>query len=107
MNFTGQVALVTGGSGGIGRAIVHMLAERGGCVVAGYHRNAEAAEALVTSCAELPGSVVAQQIDVRSRESADALVDVALVRWGQIDILINCAGVAAYAPITELSSEQW
>jgi 3-oxoacyl-[acyl-carrier protein] reductase len=50
---------------------------------------------------------VAQQVDVRSRESADALVQAALDRWGQVDVLVNCAGQAAYAPFAELTREQW
>jgi 3-oxoacyl-[acyl-carrier protein] reductase len=107
MDFTGQVAVVAGGSRGIGRAVVRMLAERGARVVAGYHERAAAAEETVAACVGLPGSVVAQQVDVRSRESAEALVQAALDRWGQIDLLINCAGVAAYAPIGQVTIEQW
>ena len=107
MDFSGQVAIVTGGSRGIGRAVVQMLAERGARVVAGYHQRAAAAAETVAACAELPGEVVAQQVDVRSRESAGTLVQAALDRWGQLDVLVNCAGQAAYAPVAEVTLEQW
>jgi 3-oxoacyl-[acyl-carrier protein] reductase len=107
MDFSGQVAIVTGGSRGIGRAVVRMLAERGATVVVGYYEHAAAAAASVADCAELPGSAVAQQVDVRSRVSVEALVDIALSRWGQIDILVNCAGSAGYAAIADLTITQW
>jgi 3-oxoacyl-[acyl-carrier protein] reductase len=107
MNFEGQVAIVTGGSRGIGRAVVRMLAERGARVVVGYHERADAAAETVAACAGRPGAAVAQQVDVRSRESAEALIGATIERWGQIDILINCAGVTAYAPFAELTAEQW
>jgi 3-oxoacyl-[acyl-carrier protein] reductase len=107
MDFTNQVAIVTGGSRGIGRAVVRMLAERGARVVAGYHERAADAEASVAACAGLAGAAVAQQVDVRVRESVQALVQTTLERWGQIDVLVNCAGQAAYAPFAELGLEQW
>ncbi len=107
MDFTGQVAIVTGGSRGIGRAIVQMLAARGARVAVGYlQRDADAA-ATVAGCAGAVGDVVAQQVDVRMRESVDALVAATLARWEQIDILVNCAGLAAHAPFAELGVEQW
>ncbi|HET9224705.1 MAG TPA: SDR family NAD(P)-dependent oxidoreductase [Roseiflexaceae bacterium] len=107
MDFTKQVAIVTGGSRGIGRAVVRMLVERGAQVVAGYHSRAAAAAEMVAACADLPGVVVAQQVDVRERASVNALVESTLERWGRLDILINCAGIASYAPIADVTSEQW
>jgi len=73
MNFTKQVAIVTGGSRGIGRAVVRMLAERGARVMVGYHTRADAAAASVAACAGLPGVALAQQVDVRVRASSEAL----------------------------------
>ncbi len=107
MDFTGQVAIVTGGSRGIGRAVVRMLAERGARVVVGFHTRADAAAEAVAACAGLAGEAVAQQVDVRERESVEALIAGALARWGQIDILVNCAGIAAYAPVIDLTTPQW
>jgi len=91
MDFTEQVAIVTGGSRGIGRAVVRMLAERGARVVVGYHTRAVDAVASVAACAGLPGVAVSQQVDVRVRESAEALIQATLERWGRIDVLVNCA----------------
>jgi len=106
MDFTGQVAIVTGGSRGIGRAVVGMLAARGAHVVAGYHQRAAAAAETVAACAGLRGSAVAQQVDVRVRESVEALVESTLEQCGQIDILINCAGSATYMPIADVTLAQ-
>lgn len=107
MDFTGQTALVIGGSGGIGSAVVRMLAERGARVVAGYRTRAAAAAATVAACADFAGEAVAQQVDVRDRASVEQALQATLERWGQIDVLINCAGAATYAPIGDMSVEQW
>jgi len=107
MDFTGQVAIVTGGSRGIGRSVVRMLAARGARVAAGYlRREADAAET-VAACAGAAGEAMALQVDVRARDSVDALVAATLARWSRIDILVNCAGIAAHAPFADLSLEQW
>ena len=107
MDFSGQIAIVTGGSRGIGRAVVRMLAERGSRVMAGYLERASMAAETAALCAGLPGSVEVHQVDVRSRESVEALAAATLDRWERIDVLVNCAGVAAYAPVAALSVEQW
>ena len=107
MNFHNQTILVTGGSRGIGRSVVRMLVERGANVLAGYHTRYDAAEQTTALCQELPGVVMFQQLDVRQRESADAFVEAARDRWGQIDGLINCAGMVTYAPLMATSLEQW
>lgn len=107
MDFGGQVAIVTGGSRGIGRAVAHMLAERGARVVVGYLQRADDAAAAVQACADLPGEAQARQVDVRSRESVEALVSSTLERWGRIDILVNSAGAIGYAPFDLLSVAQW
>lgn len=107
MDFSGQVAVVTGGSRGIGRAVVRMLAERGAQVIVGYHADAVAAAESVAACAGLPGAAEARQVDVRSRESSAALIDAALERWSQVDILVNCAGSAVFAAFDEITVEQW
>jgi len=107
MDFTGQVAIVIGGSGGIGQATVRMLAERGASVVACYHQNIDAANQIVAACAELRGEAVAHQVDIREQESVNTLVASTLERWEKIDILINCAGVTSYLPIDDISTTQW
>lgn len=107
LNFAEQVAIVTGGSGGIGRAVVRMLAERGANVTLGYFEHADAAEALAAECAGMPGVAFAQRCDVRSRGEVDAAVAGTLERWGRVDILINCAGMAGYTAFDAIGGEQW
>jgi 3-oxoacyl-[acyl-carrier protein] reductase len=107
MDFTDQVAIVVGGSRGIGRATVRMLAERGARVVAGYYRRADAAAETVAACAGLSGAAQAHQVDVRDRASVEALIADTLEQWGQLGILINCVGSAPYAALDQISSQQW
>jgi 3-oxoacyl-[acyl-carrier protein] reductase len=107
MNFHEQVAIVTGGARGVGRATAHMLAARGARVMLGYLEHADAAAESVAACAGLPGEVQAHRVDVRSRESVDALVAAALKRWGQIDILVNTTERTHFAPIDELRPDVW
>jgi 3-oxoacyl-[acyl-carrier protein] reductase len=107
MDFAAQIAIVTGGSRGIGRAVVQMLAERGARVVACYRERADAAAETIAGCAGMRGMAIAQQADVRSPEAVEALVAATLDRWGQIDILVNCAGIAAYTPFADLTLDAW
>jgi 3-oxoacyl-[acyl-carrier protein] reductase len=107
MDFSGQVAVVTGGSRGIGRAVVRMLAGYGARVAAGYHTRSDAAEETVAACSGLPGAVEARQVDVRERPSCEALVAAVIERWGRLDVLVNCAGSSSFGPLERISVEQW
>ena len=89
----GQVALVTGGSRGIGRAICIVLAKAGAKVMIHYHRNRNAAEQLAE---ELGGARIVQA-DMSSMNSIDAMVDE--LRSSSLDILVNNAGVWGATPI--------
>src|SRR6267154_1083833 len=86
-NLEGRTALVTGGSRGIGRAIVQTLSRAGARVAFVYQSNAQAAEQLVSELAESKLTVAAQQVDVRDKEAADALVAKLVEEWGRLDIL--------------------
>src|SRR5262245_45125836 len=107
MDFTGQIVIVTGGSRGVGAAVARMLAGAGPGGIAGYLERRAAAEELAASCAGLPGEVIAEQVDVRARASVETLVEATLERWSQIDALINCAGIAGYAPVASIDDTQW
>jgi 3-oxoacyl-[acyl-carrier protein] reductase len=107
MDFTGQVALVSGGGRGIGRAVVLALAQRGARVLFCYRARLEAAEETLALCAALPGEVRAQQADIRDVVAVAGLVVEVLTTWGRLDILINCAGIAQYGPIERLSTARW
>lgn len=107
MDFSNQVALVTGGSRGIGRAVVVALAQRGAKVAFCYHERIEAVQETIALCDGLTGEVIAYQADVRDTASVAAFVDDSLQRWERIDALINCTSIAAYAPIEVMQSDDW
>ena len=89
----GKTAIVTGGSRGIGREIVKMLAAEGADVTFLYLENHEAAETLLTECGTSGFAVTARQVDVRNAEECGRVVESVLDRADRIDILVNNAGV--------------
>lgn len=107
IDFNGQVAIVTGGSGGIGQAVVEGLARYGARVLVGYHHNEVAATDVVAAVQSAGREAAALAIDVREPDSGSVLVATAMERWGRLDILVNCAGIADYGPLSEMSSERW
>jgi NAD(P)-dependent dehydrogenase (short-subunit alcohol dehydrogenase family) len=99
----GRVAVVTGGASGIGREIARRYVAEGASVVLGDLNAAlleEAAAELGDDCATSVG-------DVTVEADVEALVATAVARFGRLDIGVNCAGLGALAPITELPVEQW
>ena len=89
----GKTAIVTGGSRGIGREIVKVLAAEGADVHFFYLQNSEAAEALQTECRDSGAEVTALPVDVRNAEECRRAVESVLDRTDRIDILVNNAGV--------------
>lgn len=104
LDFTGQAVIVTGGSRGIGRAIVEGLARQGAAVLFCYLERHEAAS---VACAALAGEVVGVQADVRNQVAMDALVAQATGRWGRLDALVTAASIIRNAPIETLSLDDW
>jgi 3-oxoacyl-[acyl-carrier protein] reductase len=91
---SGKVAIVTGGSRGIGRAIVALLASEGVDVTFFYRDNAvAAAEAVAAGNASGEGRVAAEQVDIRDSAACVAAVDRVVERCGRVDILVNNAGM--------------
>jgi 3-oxoacyl-[acyl-carrier protein] reductase len=107
MDFTGQVAIVTGGSRGVGRAVVCDLARRGARVLFCYRHRTEAAEETLALARGDGQEVAALQLDVGGRGAGAALVAEALRRWGRLDVLVNCAGSAAFGPVESLDLARW
>jgi NAD(P)-dependent dehydrogenase (short-subunit alcohol dehydrogenase family) len=88
-----RVAVVTGGSRGIGRGIALSLASRGWQIVVNYHSNRIAAEETQNAVESAGGSALLVQADIARRSDLDQLVDVALEEFGCIDLLVNNAGI--------------
>lgn len=107
MNFTDQVVIVTGGSRGIGAATVRLLAAGGAHVLFCFRERADAASALVADCADLPGTVVARQADVRDKAQVGALIEDALARWGRLDVLVNNAALLDNAMARDMELSRW
>jgi len=104
---TQQVAIVTGGSGGIGRAVCVELAKTGCHLVVNYMRNREGAELTLAQVLAAGGSGEIYQFDVRNREAAEAVVQEIGERLGTIDILVNNAGTIADGLFMMMSPENW
>jgi len=99
--------LVTGGSRGIGKAIVWALAREGARVAFVYRSSQAAAEAFVAELELDQHTVAAYQADVRDKSAVDHVVEQVLEQWDQIDILVNNAGVIHDGLLATMSSEQW
>ena len=93
INLTGKIAVVTGGSRGIGRAICEKLASLGANVAFSYAGNAAAAQETEAACRAYGVEVLAMQADVGKSEAVTALMDAVMEKFGRIDILVNNAGI--------------
>ncbi|MGC2743818.1 MAG: SDR family NAD(P)-dependent oxidoreductase, partial [Candidatus Angelobacter sp.] len=108
LSLEGRVAVVTGGSRGIGAAIVRMFTQAGARVVFNYQKASKAADDLCWECGGAK-QCVAVQADLSSAEAAKPLIDAAIQYFGKLDIVIGNHGVwpAQDAPIDEMADEQW
>ncbi|MFE2510808.1 SDR family oxidoreductase [Streptomyces naganishii] len=97
-----RVAVVTGGSRGIGRAVSRRLAQDGLRVVVNYAQDAAAAEETVAEIAAEGGQAIAVRADVADEEAVAALFDRAEKEFGGVDVLVNSAGRLALSPIADL-----
>src|SRR5438067_6900689 len=104
---TMTVAIVTGSSQGIGRAIAERLGEQGASVVVNYHSNQAAAAEVVTEIEAAGGKAVAARADVADPAQLRGLFDLAEERFGGLDILVHNVGIARFAPIAEASDEDF
>ncbi len=103
----GRVALVTGGSRGIGRSIALALAGAGACVAVNYRVEAEAAAEVVRAITGAGGAAVALQADVADPAAVTGLVEGAEAALGPVDILVNNAGVIIKSPLDALTAGVW
>lgn len=106
LGIAGQIAVVTGSTRGIGRAIAQALAEEG-CRVVTWGRTLDAAQAAADEIAARGGTAMAVAAPVQERAAVERAIAAVIERFGHIDILVNNAGFSGDAPITRMTDEQW
>jgi acetoacetyl-CoA reductase len=102
-----KVAIVTGGSRGIGAAISMELAKNGVKIVINYNSKKEIADKMVADIKEIGGEAYAVQADVSNSKDAENLVKEAVNQFGRVDILVNNAGITRDRTFKKLSEEDW
>lgn len=102
-----QVAIVTGASRGIGRAIALQLAEQGAKVVVNYASSSTAADQVVANITENAGEAIAVQADVSQPEQVDTLISTTMDKFKRIDILVNNAGITRDTLLLRMKLEEW
>lgn len=110
MDLRDAVAIVTGGTGGLGGRICRALARKGVRVVVGFRERREAADAVARELHALGGGAIAAQVDVTSPESVERLVEQVMHAFGRIDVLVNDAAYNKWIPfpqLDELRLEDW
>ena len=103
----GQVAIITGGSRGIGRATALALATEGAKVAVNYASSSTAADEVVAEITEAGGEAIAVQGDVSKADQVDALFNKVTETWGRVDILVNNAGITRDTLLLRMKLEDW
>ena len=101
-NTNGRVAIVTGGSRGIGRETAQRLSKDGFAIVVNYAGNQDEAEAAVKSITDTGGKAVAVQADVADEKAVAALFDTAEQEFGGVDVVVHAAGLMILSPLVDL-----
>lgn len=107
MQLAGKVALVTGASRGIGRAVALQLAKSGAKIAVNYAGNQAAAEEVKQLIEENGGEAILVQADISSSESVDAMVSAVMEAFGRIDILVNNAGITRDTLLMRMKEADW
>ncbi len=106
-DFSGKVVLVTGAAVGIGAAVARRFGRAGGKVCITYRHSAEEAEKLVEECQNLPGSMVARQVDMQSPASIQKLFKDVKNTFSGLHVLVNNAGIYPVEKLTDMDVKQW
>ena len=107
MQLQNKVAVVTGASKGIGKAIAIDFGREGACVVVNYNTDRQGAEEAVAEIQAAGQRAIAVQADTSQVASALRLVDAAVQNFGQLDIWVNNAGILRVAPLVDMTPEMW
>ena len=102
-----RVAIITGASRGIGRAVALALAAEGAKVVVNYASSSDAAQQVVAAITDAGGSAIALQADVSKLEQVDALFNETLEKFGRVDVLVNNAGITRDTLLLRMKPEDW
>ncbi|HLY30871.1 MAG TPA: glucose 1-dehydrogenase [Ktedonobacterales bacterium] len=103
----GKVAIVTGGSLGIGAGIVQRLAEEGASVALDYHTHRDAADTIANAITSKGGRALVVQADVSLPADTQRLVSATVSAYGRLDILVNNAGIEQPTPFANVTEDQW
>ncbi|MBL1174402.1 3-oxoacyl-[acyl-carrier-protein] reductase [Pantanalinema sp. GBBB05] len=103
----GKVAIVTGASRGIGRATALALAAEGAKVIVNYASSREAADRVVAEISAMGSEAIAIPADVSKADQVDSLISATLEQWGQIDVLVNNAGITRDTLLLRMKQEDW
>ncbi|MEI6205816.1 MAG: 3-oxoacyl-ACP reductase family protein [Desulfuromonadales bacterium] len=104
---TGKIAVVTGGSRGIGAAIAKELGREGAVVVINYNHSHEHAQTVVDEITAAGSSAIALQADISEAEPTKEFMEKVLEKFGRIDILVNNAGITRDKSFNKMSYEEW
>lgn len=107
MNLSGKVAVVTGASRGIGRAVALTLSKNGASIVINYAKDEEGARETLRQIKESNGYAVIKQFDIRNYESCVKAVNEVYNTFGKIDILVNNAGISKIGLFIDTTEEEW
>jgi 3-oxoacyl-[acyl-carrier protein] reductase len=107
MKLKDKIALVTGSSRGVGRAVALGYAEEGAKVVVNYTSNQKAADEVVQAIQDLGSDAIAVKADVAQKSEAENLVSAAVDKFGRLDILVNNAGFTRPSLMLKMTEDQW
>jgi 3-oxoacyl-[acyl-carrier protein] reductase len=103
----GKVALVTGGSRGLGRGIAESFAAEGAKVIINYVKDSTAADAVAATAKKHGSDALTVKADIGDERAVQHMVDTGIEKFGKIDILVNNAGILNAVPLVEMSVETW
>ena len=106
-NLTGKIAVVTGGSRGIGASIAKGLARDGATVIINYNHSHEQAKAVVDDIKAMGRTAIAQQADISNAEETKVFIEKVLADFGKVDILVNNAGITRDRSFKKMSFDEW
>ena len=107
LDLTGKVALVTGGSRGIGKAIAKAFASKGAHVAITYASSSSSAEQVVKEIIDLGSDALCIQANSSEFNRANEVIEEVVKKWGKVDILVNNAGITRDGLILRMTEDQW